>query len=110
MTDDFVASIGRNINHRLLMLERVAQNCAIASRTVEKIVLPTSDNGQPAPALRWGDPRTVALSAAPGFAATARSTAPLLRTDSPLETCLIRLDSDPVRHLVHRSRASTRVY
>ena len=36
----------------------------IASRTVEKIVLPTNDNGQPAPALRWGDPRTVALFAA----------------------------------------------
>ena len=57
-------SIGRNINHRLLTIERVAQNCAIASRTVEKIVLPTNDNGQPAPALRWGDPRTVALFAA----------------------------------------------
>ena len=34
-------SIGRNINHRLLSLERVAQHCAIASRTVERIVLPT---------------------------------------------------------------------
>jgi hypothetical protein len=57
-------SIGRNINHRLLTIERVAQNCAIASRTVEKIVLPTNDDGQRAPALRWGDPRTVALFAA----------------------------------------------
>jgi hypothetical protein len=57
-------SIGRNINHRLLTIERVAQNCAIASRTLEKIVLPTTDDGQRAPALRWGDPRTVALFAA----------------------------------------------
>jgi hypothetical protein len=57
-------SIGRNINHRLLTIERVAQNCAIASRTVEKIVLPTTDDGQRAPALRWGDPRTVAIFAA----------------------------------------------
>jgi hypothetical protein len=57
-------SIGRNINHRLLTIERVAQNCAIASRTVEKIVLPTQDDGQRAPALRWGDPRTTALFAA----------------------------------------------
>jgi hypothetical protein len=64
-------SIGRNINHRLLTIERVAQNCAIASRTVENIVLPTKDDGQHAPALRWGDPRTVALFAALcGFIAT----------------------------------------
>ena len=57
-------SIGRNINHRLLTIERVAQNCAIASRTVEKVVLPSNDNGQSAPALRWGHPRTVALFSA----------------------------------------------
>ena len=66
-------SIGRNINRRLLTIERVAQNCAIASRTVEKIVLPTDDHGQHAPALRWGDPRTVALFAALcGFIAAPR--------------------------------------
>jgi hypothetical protein len=55
-------ALGRNINHRLLTLERVAHNCAIASRTVERIVLPTKDeSGQPIPALRWGDPRVMAL-------------------------------------------------
>ena len=57
-------TIGHHINHRLLTIERVAQNCAIASRTVEKVVLPTSDDGQRAPALRWGDPRTMAVFAA----------------------------------------------
>jgi hypothetical protein len=57
-------TLGRNINHRLLTLERVAQHCAIASQTVERIVLPTVDDGQRAPALRWGDPRTTALLAA----------------------------------------------
>ncbi|SRR6266545_1212448 len=61
-------TIGRHVNHRLLTLERVAQNCAIASQTVERIVLPTVDEGQRAPALRWGDPRTTALlSALCGF-------------------------------------------
>jgi hypothetical protein len=54
-------TLGRHTNHRLLTLERVAQNCAIASPTVERIVLPTVDQGQRAPALRWGDPRTMAL-------------------------------------------------
>jgi hypothetical protein len=57
-------TLGRHINHRLLTLERVAQHCAIASQTVERIVLPTVDDGQRAPALRWGDPRTTALFAA----------------------------------------------
>jgi hypothetical protein len=57
-------TLGRHINHRLLTLERVAQNCAIASATVERIVLPTVNEGQRAPALRWGDPRTMALFSA----------------------------------------------
>jgi hypothetical protein len=58
-------ALGRNINRRLLTLERVAHNCAIASRTVERIVLPTADEtGQRIPALRWGEPRTMALFAA----------------------------------------------
>jgi hypothetical protein len=62
-------AIGRNINHRLLTLERTAQHCAVAVRTVERIVLPTTDDGQRAPALRWGDPRAMALfSALAGFA------------------------------------------
>jgi hypothetical protein len=65
-------TLGRHINHRLLTLERVAQHCAVASRTVERIVLPTVDEGQRAPALRWGDPRTMALFAALcAFCATA---------------------------------------
>jgi hypothetical protein len=65
-------AIGRNINHRVLSLERVAQHCAISAHTVDRIVLPTvTDDGQRAPALRWGDPRTMAvLSAASGFVFT----------------------------------------
>jgi hypothetical protein len=64
-------TLGRNINHRLLNLERVAQHCAVASQTVERIVLPTVDDGQRTPALRWGDPRTMAIfSALCAFLAT----------------------------------------
>lgn len=57
-------TLGRHINHRLLTLERVSENCALAAPTVERIVLPTTNNGERAPALRWGDPRTMALFAA----------------------------------------------
>jgi hypothetical protein len=60
----YLKTIGRNINHRLLTIERAAQHCAVASQTVERIVLPTTDDGQRAPALRWGDPRAMALFSA----------------------------------------------
>jgi hypothetical protein len=42
---DRLRLIGRNVNHRLLSLECVAQNCAIASQTVERVVLPTVGRG-----------------------------------------------------------------
>jgi len=61
---DRLRTLGRHVNHRLLSLERTAHHCAITAQTVERIVLPTVDDGQRAPALRWGDPRTTALFAA----------------------------------------------
>jgi hypothetical protein len=62
---DRLRVIGRNVNHRLLSLECVAQDCAIASQTVERVVLPTVDEDERrAPALRWGDPRVMALFSA----------------------------------------------
>src|ERR1043165_211142 len=45
-------AIGRNINHRVLSLERVAQHCAISAHTIDRIVLPTvTAEDQRAPAL-----------------------------------------------------------
>jgi hypothetical protein len=68
---DRLRTLGRHINHRVLTLERVAQHCAISAETVEHVVLPTRDTER-APALRWGEPRTMALFAAIcGFAYTA---------------------------------------
>jgi hypothetical protein len=57
-------TLGRHINHRVLSLERVAQHCAVSAQTVEHVVLPTTRDEQRAPALRWGDPRTMALFSA----------------------------------------------
>lgn len=61
---DRLRTLGRHINHRVLTLERVAQHCAVSAQTVERVVLPTTDDEQRAPALRWGDPRTMALFSA----------------------------------------------
>jgi hypothetical protein len=55
-------TLGRHINHRLLTLERVSHNCALAPRTVERVVLPSTDqDDNRIPALRWAEPRTQAL-------------------------------------------------
>lgn len=54
--------IGRDINRRLLELERVSQACTLAQDTVEQITHPTvTPDGQRVPALRFGDPRTMSL-------------------------------------------------
>ena len=54
-------TIGRDINRRLLHLERETHHCTPAASTFEALVLPTGDPGHRAPGLRFGDPRVVAL-------------------------------------------------
>jgi hypothetical protein len=58
-------AIGRNVNRRLLALERTSHNCALSSRTFESVVLPTDGaDGQHAPGLRFGAPRVMAILSA----------------------------------------------
>jgi hypothetical protein len=54
----------RAVNHRLLMLERAGQGCAIESALFERISLPYVREGQHAAALRFGDHRATALAGA----------------------------------------------
>ncbi len=50
-------AVGRNVNRRLLALERTSHNCTLSSRTFESVVLPTDGaDGQHAPGLRFGAP------------------------------------------------------
>jgi hypothetical protein len=52
----------RACNRRILDAERVGQGCALASPAFERIARPTVDaEGQRTPALRFGDPRVMAL-------------------------------------------------
>ncbi len=53
----------RAANRRLLEVERVGQSCAITTALLERVGLPTVEGGQRAPALRFGDPRVMALAA-----------------------------------------------
>ena len=54
----------RQVNHRLLMIERAGQSCAIGSALFERIHLPYDREGQRTGALRFGDTRVMALAGA----------------------------------------------
>jgi hypothetical protein len=58
----YLQKIGRDINQRLLDVQRLSQDCALSQESVERIVRPTvKEDGQRAPGLRFGDPRVMAL-------------------------------------------------
>jgi hypothetical protein len=54
----------RAANRRLLMIQRVGQGCAIASPLFERVALPSIAEGQRTGALRFGEPRVMALAGA----------------------------------------------
>lgn len=54
----------RQINHRLLMIERAGQGCAIGTALFERTQQPYVWEGQRTGALRFGDPRAMALTGA----------------------------------------------
>jgi hypothetical protein len=56
--------IGHQINERLLGAQLEACQCAPDARTLERVVLPSKEDGLPAPGLRFGDPRVMALLSA----------------------------------------------
>jgi hypothetical protein len=54
----------RQVNHRLLIIERAGQSCAIGSALFERIHLPYHREGHRTGALRFGDTRVMALAGA----------------------------------------------
>jgi hypothetical protein len=54
----------RAVNHRLLMIERAGQGCAIGSALFERTHQPCNQEGQRTGALRFGDHRAMALAGA----------------------------------------------
>ena len=62
---DELQAKARAVNARLLDTERVGQGCVLASPAFERIAQPTlTEDGRRAPALRFGDPRVMALAGA----------------------------------------------
>src|SRR6266542_4401900 len=59
---DELQTRARDVNRRVLDTERVGQGCVLASPAFERVALPTlTEDGRRAPALRFGDPRVMAL-------------------------------------------------
>jgi len=59
---NYLQQIGRSINRRLLDVQRVSHNCGLSGETIERVVKPTiGKDGQPAPGLKLGDTRVMAL-------------------------------------------------
>jgi hypothetical protein len=60
----YLRTIGQRINTRLLELERVAHDCGLAAARLADITQPSqTPEGQPAPGLKFGDPRVTAVLA-----------------------------------------------
>jgi hypothetical protein len=61
---DELQAKARHANRRLLDTQRVGQGCLLASPAFARVAHPTVEEGRRAPALRFGDPRVMALAGA----------------------------------------------
>ena len=58
----YLQKIGREINRRLLEVERVSHNSGLSGDSIQRVVQPTvTDDGKKAPALKFGQPRVMGL-------------------------------------------------
>jgi hypothetical protein len=61
----YLRKIGREINRRLLEVERVSHNSGLSGDSIQRVVQPTvTEDGEKAPSLKFGQPRVMALLAA----------------------------------------------
>jgi hypothetical protein len=61
---DYLRSVGRQVNRRLLRLEEVAHDCTLKPDQLRRVVLPSVHQGKRASGLRFGEKRAMALFAA----------------------------------------------
>jgi hypothetical protein len=58
----YLQKIGRQINRRLLDVERVSHNSGLSGDSIQRVVQPTvTEDGEKAPGLKFGQPRVMAL-------------------------------------------------
>jgi hypothetical protein len=54
-------NLGHGVNRKLLEVERLSQHCVLTQEALDRLQQPTVADGQRVPALRFGDPRVMAL-------------------------------------------------
>ena len=58
----YLQKIGREINRRLLEVERVSHNSGLSGDSIQRVVQPAvTEDGKKAPGLKFGQPRVMAL-------------------------------------------------
>jgi hypothetical protein len=58
----YLQKVGRQINRRLLEVERVSHNSGLSGDSIQRVVQPTvTEDGKKAPGLKFGQPRVMAL-------------------------------------------------
>jgi len=58
----YLRTLGQHINARVLETERIAHDCGLAEAQLAELVLPgQTPDGQPAPGLKFGQPRVMAV-------------------------------------------------
>ena len=61
----YLEKIGREINRRLLEVERVSHNSGLSGDSIQRVVQPTvTEDGEKAPALKFGQPRGARVESA----------------------------------------------
>ncbi len=57
----YLRDLGHQVNRKLLEVERLGHHCVLTQGALDRLQSPTVEAGQRAPALRFGDPRVMAL-------------------------------------------------
>jgi hypothetical protein len=57
----FLRELGHQVNRKLLEVERVSHHCVLTQEALDRLQRPTLEEDQRASALRFGDPRVMAL-------------------------------------------------
>jgi hypothetical protein len=57
----YLRELGHQVNRKLLEVERVSHACVLTQEALDRLQQPSIEAGQRAPALRFGDPRVMAL-------------------------------------------------
>jgi hypothetical protein len=78
----YLRTLGQHINTRLLHLERTAHDCGLSQAQRSSLTAPSrTAAGQPAPALKLGDPRVTALLAGLCLFASRQRASPTAASD-----------------------------